>query len=270
MLSPSEKRHLGKDHPVVEATLNNLAMLHSERGQYKEAELLYRRALEIQEKLFGKDHPDVVKHLNNLALVCQNQGKYEEVECYYRRALKIDECKLGPNDPSVAKTKNNLASCLLKQGKYKEAEILYKEILTSAHEKEFGLVDAENKPIWMHAEEREEGELSDNTLYQKQGCGYKASKVDSPIINVTLRNLAALYRRQGKIMAAEMLEECATRSHKQDGSGELNRSGSIAQLRTVLLKKSSNMLDKRLQDRKPPQMHKQLGLFKHMQQKHTK
>lgn len=33
------------------------------------------------------------------------------------------------------------ASCFLKQGKYKEAEILYKEILTRAHEKEFGSVD---------------------------------------------------------------------------------------------------------------------------------
>ncbi|XP_052392730.1 kinesin light chain 1-like isoform X15 [Carassius gibelio] len=268
-LSIREKT-LGKDHPAVEATLNNLAVLHRKRGQYKEAELLCRRALEIREKLLGKDHPDVVKQLNNLALDCQNQGKYEEVECYYRRALKIDECKLGPDDPSVAKTKNKLASCLLKQGKYKEAETLYKDILTSAHEKEFGLVHAENKPIWMHAEEREEvskvcvvdetsvcvsarllsadiqGELSDNTLYEKQDCCYKASKVDSPIINVTLRNLAALYRRQGKIMAAEMLEESATRSHKQDdavptkkghdrvlepqadGSGELNRSGSIA------------------------------------------
>ena len=35
------------------------------------------------------------------------------------------------------------ASCYLKQGKYKEAEILYKEILTRAHEKEFGSVDGE-------------------------------------------------------------------------------------------------------------------------------
>lgn len=33
------------------------------------------------------------------------------------------------------------ASCYLKQGKYKEAEILYKEILTRAHEKDFGSVD---------------------------------------------------------------------------------------------------------------------------------
>ena len=64
--------------------------------------------------------------------------------------------KLGPDDPNVAKTKNNLASAYLKQGKYKAAETLYKEVLTRAHEQEFGKVGGDNKPIWMHAEEREE------------------------------------------------------------------------------------------------------------------
>ncbi|XP_043531596.1 kinesin light chain 1-like [Chiloscyllium plagiosum] len=128
-LSIREKT-LGKDHPAVAATLNNLAVLYGKRGKYKEAEPLCKRALEIREKVLGKDHPDVAKQLNNLALLCQNQGKYEEVEYYYRRALEIYESRLGPDDPNVAKTKNNLVSCQGQTG--------------------------ENKPIWMHAEEREE------------------------------------------------------------------------------------------------------------------
>ncbi|CAG03772.1 unnamed protein product [Tetraodon nigroviridis] len=187
------EKTLGRDHPAVAATLNNLAVLYGKRGKYKEAEPLCKRALEIREKVLGKEHPDVAKQLNNLALLCQNQGKYEEVEYYYMRALEIYQSKLGPDDPNVAKTKNNLvrghgpvdhprrrrrfrsghakdgqrradartsvsfqASCYLKQGKFKQAETLYKEILTRAHEREFGSVDGENKPIWMHAEEREE------------------------------------------------------------------------------------------------------------------
>lgn len=36
------------------------------------------------------------------------------------------------------------ASCYLKQGKYQDAETLYKEILTRAHEKEFGSVNGES------------------------------------------------------------------------------------------------------------------------------
>ncbi|XP_041107893.1 kinesin light chain 1-like isoform X3 [Polyodon spathula] len=220
-LSIREKT-LGKDHPAVAATLNNLAVLYGKRGKYKEAEPLCKRALEIREKVLGKDHPDVAKQLNNLALLCQNQGKYEEVEYYYCRALEIYESRLGPDDANVAKTKNNLASCYLKQGKYKEAEILYKEILTRAHEKEFGSVDAENKPIWMHAEEREEmskGKHRDNAPYAEYGGWYKACKVNSPTVNTTLRNLGALYHRQGKLEAAETLEECVMRSRKQSTTG---------------------------------------------------
>ena len=80
------------------------------------------------------------------------------MEWYYQRALEIYEKKLGPDDPNVAKTKNNLASAYLKQGKYKAAETLYKQVLTRAHEREFGAMEDRDsgKPIWMQAEEREE------------------------------------------------------------------------------------------------------------------
>ncbi|XP_014272515.1 kinesin light chain isoform X5 [Halyomorpha halys] len=214
------EKTLGENHPAVAATLNNLAVLYGKRGKYKEAEPLCKRALEIREKVLGKDHPDVAKQLNNLALLCQNQGKYEEVERYYQRALEIYESKLGPDDPNVAKTKNNLASCYLKQGKYKEAEILYKQVLTRAHEKEFGTIDSENKPIWQVAEEREENKHrnKDNAPYGEYGGWHKAAKVDSPTVTTTLKNLGALYRRQGKYEAAETLEDCALRSRNEVSS----------------------------------------------------
>jgi kinesin light chain len=41
-----------------------------------------------------------------------------------------------------------------------------------------------------------------------------AAKVDSPTVTTTLKNLGALYRRQGKYEAAETLEDCALRSRK--------------------------------------------------------
>jgi len=209
------EKTLGENHPAVAATLNNLAVLYGKRGKYKDAEPLCKRALEIREKVLGSDHPDVAKQLNNLALLCQNQGKYEEVERYYQRALEIYESKLGQDDPNVAKTKNNLASAYLKQGKYKEAEILYKQVLTRAHEKEFGSIDDKNKPIWQIAEDREENKnRKDNLPYGEYGGWHKAAKVDCPTVTTTLKNLGALYRRQGKYEAAETLEDCALRTRK--------------------------------------------------------
>ncbi|CAG9822393.1 unnamed protein product [Phaedon cochleariae] len=211
------EKTLGENHPAVAATLNNLAVLYGKRGKYKEAEPLCKRALDIRENVLGKEHPDVAKQLNNLALLCQNQGKYEEVEKYYQRALEIYEKRLGADDPNVSKTMNNLASCYLKQGKYKEAEVLYKQILNRAHEREFGTIDDENKPIWQVAEEREENKAKnkENAPYGEYGGWHKAAKVDSPTVTTTLKNLGALYRRQGKYEAAETLEDCALRSRKE-------------------------------------------------------
>ncbi|KAI1237569.1 hypothetical protein IHE44_0013649 [Lamprotornis superbus] len=261
------EKTLGKDHPAVAATLNNLAVLYGKRGKYKEAEPLCKRALEIREKVLGKDHPDVAKQLNNLALLCQNQGKYEEVEYYYQRALEIYQTKLGPDDPNVAKTKNNLASCYLKQGKFKQAETLYKEILTRAHEREFGSVDDENKPIWMHAEEREEckGKQKDGTSFGEYGGWYKACKVDRllrGLDNVHKQRVAEVLndpesmekRRSRESLNVDVVkyesgpdggeEVSMSVEWNGDGTGSLKRSGSFSKLRASLRRSSEKLVRK--------------------------
>uniref|UniRef100_A0AAQ4PE96 Kinesin light chain n=1 Tax=Gasterosteus aculeatus aculeatus TaxID=481459 RepID=A0AAQ4PE96_GASAC len=178
------EKTLGRDHPAVAATLNNLAVLYGKRGKYKEAEPLCKRALEIREKVLGKEHPDVAKQLNNLALLCQNQGKYDEVEYYYMRALEIYQSKLGPDDPNVAKTKNNLVR---------------------------GLIAVAVRHEWIQWWNPQK----DGSAFGEYGGWYKACKVDSPTVTTTLKNLGALYKRQGKFEAAETLEEAAMRSRKQ-------------------------------------------------------
>ena len=103
------------------------------------------------------------------------------------------------------------------------------KVLTRAHEREFGSIDEKNKPIWQIAEDREENKnRKDNLPYGEYGGWHKgdlhnliqiskvtnfvpAAKVDSPTVTTTLKNLGALYRRQGKYEAAETLEDCALR-----------------------------------------------------------
>lgn len=73
------------------------------------------------------------------------------------------------------------------------------------------------KLIKQVAEEREENKHrnKENAPYGEYGGWHKAAKVDSPTFNTTLKNLGALYRRQGKYEAAETLEDCAIRSRRE-------------------------------------------------------
>lgn len=212
---------LGPDHTSVAATLNNLAVLFSKRHKYAEAEPLCKRALLIREKVFGENHPDVAKQLNNLALIVQNQGRYDEVETYYNRALKIYIKELGVSDPNVVKTKNNLASAYLKQGKHQLAEETYKEILTVAHELEYGTISASNKTIWMLAEERQDN----NLMHEHEPGNWHKVKVENPTVLCTLKNLSSLYRRQGKYDAAEILDQVATRNSRLQADRLLQQRG---------------------------------------------
>ncbi|WP_200867669.1 tetratricopeptide repeat protein [Acidithiobacillus thiooxidans] len=71
-------------------------------------ELLFRRALEVREKVLGQEHPDTATSLNNLAGLLQAQGKLTEAEPLFRRTLEIQEKALGPEHPNTTNTRNNL------------------------------------------------------------------------------------------------------------------------------------------------------------------
>ena len=109
--------------------LHQTAYYLNERADYVNSTKLYRRALEIREKVLGPDHPSVATTLNNLGGLYRAQGKYDEAEPLYRRALEIREKVLGPDHPYVATTLNNLGLLLAAQGKYDEAEPLYRRSL---------------------------------------------------------------------------------------------------------------------------------------------
>ena len=86
---------LGMHDPRLVANLNKLARLYYAQGKFKQAEPLYRRALEISEMILGPDHPDLAANLSNLAAVYDAQGKHSLAAPFHKRALAILD-KLGP------------------------------------------------------------------------------------------------------------------------------------------------------------------------------
>ena len=55
-------------------SLNNLAALYQDMGDYAKAEPLFRQALEIRKQALGENHPDYANSLNNLAVLYHCPG----------------------------------------------------------------------------------------------------------------------------------------------------------------------------------------------------
>ena len=96
----------------------------SQKGQYGEAEVVAKKALEVAERTAGPEHPDVATSLNNLALLYDTQGKYAEAEPLYKRSLTIWEKALGPEHPDVATFLENLAALYRDTNRQQKAQEL--------------------------------------------------------------------------------------------------------------------------------------------------
>src|SRR5262249_18666140 len=81
------EKALGRDHPDVAQSLNNLALLYDKQGRYADAEPLYQRSLDIREKALGRDHPDVAQSLNNLAYLYMERARYVDALPIIRRTI---------------------------------------------------------------------------------------------------------------------------------------------------------------------------------------
>jgi hypothetical protein len=88
----------GLEHEIA-VRLNNLAAVHQARGAWAEAERLYLRTLEIQEKLLGPDHPDFALTIHNLASLFATRNRTAEARVLWRHALAIFMRTLGPEHP---------------------------------------------------------------------------------------------------------------------------------------------------------------------------
>jgi len=104
---------LGQDNPDA-TSFNNLAEIYREQGKYEEAELMYKRELEIREKALGSGHPDVAASLNNLGSLYQAQGKFANAAPLYHRAIEIAEKSLGEEHPDFLKYLKNYENFLKK------------------------------------------------------------------------------------------------------------------------------------------------------------
>ena len=124
----------------------NLATLYRLQGQYTEAELLYRRALSIQEKVSGRENLLAITCIKGLAVLHHLRGKYAQAEQFFQQAIDLSEKIEYVGEADIIRS---LADLYLTQGKYAEAEQLYQRAL-SIHEKTYG-PDQPGIAVYLHS-----------------------------------------------------------------------------------------------------------------------
>jgi len=123
------ERVLGRDHPVVAGSLNNLANAYSHLRQPERAREMLERALDIEVSAYGPDHPEVALALSNLGNLASDTGDLERAEELLSRSLHIREAVSGPNHPAVAHALTNLGLVLHQRGERSAAREYYERAL---------------------------------------------------------------------------------------------------------------------------------------------
>jgi tetratricopeptide (TPR) repeat protein len=117
---------LRADDPIL---MGELGFALFKLAQWSEAELLMRRALDIDQKTLGPLDPRVARDLGSLAQLLGATNRPADAEPLFRRALDIDEKTFGPKHFYVAADLNDLASILQNTNRLTEAEPLMRRAL---------------------------------------------------------------------------------------------------------------------------------------------
>jgi len=190
----------------------NLGLLYADQSKLLEAEQMFQKVLQGEEKTLGLEHILTLDTILSLGLLYADQSKFLEAEQMYAKALQGYEKVLSPENLSTLSTINNLGSLYIKQGKFAEAEQMYKRALQSK-EKTLGLehistLDSVNNLGTLY---NEQGKLVEaEQMYQRALQGYdKAIGINNTATYIpalsTIRNLSILFERQAGIAKAKTM-----------------------------------------------------------------
>ncbi|CAF1382373.1 unnamed protein product [Rotaria sordida] len=107
------------NHAVI---YNNLGEIYRKIGNYMEALINHKKALDIRMTLYPSlDHIDLAQSYHNVGIVFCDNGQYDTALDCFKSALDIKEKILNPNHSSIAKTYMNIAEIYRKQWNYIES-----------------------------------------------------------------------------------------------------------------------------------------------------
>lgn len=134
------KTLLTENHPLYAESLNNLAFLYQDLGNYSLALPLHLQARDLRKKLLTENHPNYADSLSNLASLYRVTGDYAKALPLYIQSRDLQKKLQTENHPDYATSLNNLAFMYHHMGDYAQALPLYlqardlrKRLLTEKH-----------------------------------------------------------------------------------------------------------------------------------------
>lgn len=168
--------------------LTNLAESCRKADNYKKAEQLMEKALEIETAALGPDSSNTVKTVIALGDLYMELGKYQDAQDQFKKALAVQFKTLGENAADNASLYNRIAFAYEQQGKYEKSEEFFKKAV-ALYESQYG--------------------------------------TDDPQLASGLDGLAGLYRLEGKFKEAEALFARALKIYEK-ANGSKSESVAIA------------------------------------------
>ena len=98
-------------------TMSNLALTYSNQKQWKAAEELGMRVVEIQKRTIGTEHPDTLTSMSDLAVFNnKSQGRFKEAEELHVQVLEKRSQLFGMEHPMTLQSIHNLADTFFNKG----------------------------------------------------------------------------------------------------------------------------------------------------------
>jgi serine/threonine protein kinase len=113
---------LGRDHPDTAQSLDDLAQIHVQLGDFARAETLLREVLADVRRLRGPDEPQVLVALNDLSNTLYIQGRHSEADSMYVEWRALMDAMPDEDHPALAASLSDLSNILFIRREYAEAE----------------------------------------------------------------------------------------------------------------------------------------------------
>ena len=97
--------------------------------RFREAEKLYRDALEAAQHTLGREHRNALISMGNLASVLGSEGRNAEAERMQREVYETRRRVLGPDDPDTVLALDEIGAVLDRERRYAEAVRLLQEAI---------------------------------------------------------------------------------------------------------------------------------------------